>query len=75
MIEARITFGIGTEDGLPFVRTCRGLYVFETVGKAAQFVAARAVARLTADKAFWDSLAGDLESCNGLGKANEEIPF
>ncbi len=75
MLHDSISFGISTDDGTAYVRTCRGEVKFETAEKAAAFAHARIGARLNAYLSIWTSFSGDLESHDGDLKADEMIPF
>ena len=65
MFDDSISFGVDTETGRPYARTCRGTYFFDSTLSAAGFVSARVLARLTAYQAIWDSFGEDLDQWHG----------
>jgi hypothetical protein len=73
MLNKGLSCGLITYDGTPYVKTCRGTVRFETLEQAANFAAARVLARLTAYKADWDSFDTDVEASGG--QREEPLPF
>jgi hypothetical protein len=74
MFEDAIRFGIRTEDGTPYVRTCRGTFEFASAEDAAGFIAERSRARLKSQLAVWESFGADLERWQG-SRASETSAF